>query len=150
MKKILFIIPCVPYPLNSGGNQAFFQMVDYIRHKMSVSVLFYAWTIDEEKRVEKLEDLWEDVDFYTFVKETKEEPDSPLVRNPFYYKWLKKLKMSIERKMRRQLLLAVAIGIEGQERFEEKEDEGRVLTVNPADVIHNPAEIIDKLVALVK
>ena len=86
MKKILFIIPCVPYPLNSGGNQAFFQMVDYIRHKMSVSVLFYAWTIDEAKRVEKLEDLWEDVDFYTFVKETKEEPDSPLVRNPFYYK----------------------------------------------------------------
>ena len=77
MKKILFIIPCVPYPLNSGGNQAFFQMVDYIRHKMSVSVLFYAWTIDEAKRVEKLEDLWEDVDFYTFVKETKEEPDSP-------------------------------------------------------------------------
>ena len=70
-------------------------MVDYIRHKMSVSVLFYAWTIDEAKRVEKLEDLWEDVDFYTFVKETKEEPDSPLVRNPFYYKWLKKLKMSM-------------------------------------------------------
>ena len=95
MKKILFIIPCVPYPLNSGGNQLFFQMVDYIRHKMSVSVLFYAWTIDEAKRVEKLEDLWEDVDFYTFVKETKEEPDSPLVRNPFYYKWLKKLKMSM-------------------------------------------------------
>ena len=94
MKKILFIIPCVPYPLNSGGNQAFFQMVDYIRHKMSVSVLFYAWTIDEAKRVEKLKDLWGNV----------EEPDSPLVRNPFYYKWLKKLKTSIERKMRRQLL----------------------------------------------
>ena len=104
MKKILFIIPCVPYPLNSGGNQAFFQMVDYIRHKMSVSVLFYAWTIDEAKRVEKLKDLWGNVDFYTFVKETKEEPDSPLVRNPFYYKGLKKLKTSIERKMRRQLL----------------------------------------------
>ena len=26
------------------------------------------------------------------------------MRNPFYYKWLKKLKTSIERKMRRQLL----------------------------------------------
>ena len=48
------------------------------------------------------------------------------------------------------VILAIAIGIEGVERFEEKEDEGRVLTVNPADVIHNPAEIIDKLVALVK
>ena len=64
-------------------------------------------TIDEAKRVEKLEDLWEDVDFYTFVKETKEEPDSPLVRNPFYYKWLKKLKMSIERKMRRAVIIYV-------------------------------------------
>ena len=30
-KKILFITPYVPYPLNSGGNQAFFHMVDYIR-----------------------------------------------------------------------------------------------------------------------
>lgn len=25
MKKILFILPCVPYPLTAGGNQAFFQ-----------------------------------------------------------------------------------------------------------------------------
>ena len=40
------------------------------------------------------------------------------------------------------VILAVAIGIEGMERFEEKEDEGRVLTVNPADVIHDPAGII--------
>lgn len=76
-------------PFEFWGKSGFLSMVDYIRHKMSVSVLFYAWTIDEAKRVEKLEDLWEDVDFYTFVKETKEEPDSPLVRNPFYYKWLK-------------------------------------------------------------
>lgn len=33
MKKILFILPCVPYPLTAGGNQAFFNMVEYIRHK---------------------------------------------------------------------------------------------------------------------
>ena len=26
-KKILFIIPYIPYPLDSGGNQAFFNMV---------------------------------------------------------------------------------------------------------------------------
>ena len=38
-KKILFIIPYIPYPLDSGGNQAFFNMVEYLRHKMSVSVL---------------------------------------------------------------------------------------------------------------
>lgn len=28
MKKILFIIPYIPYPLDSGGNQAFFNMVN--------------------------------------------------------------------------------------------------------------------------
>lgn len=33
-KKILFIIPYIPYPLDSGGNQAFFNMVEYLRHKM--------------------------------------------------------------------------------------------------------------------
>lgn len=32
-KKILFIIPYIPYPLDSGGNQAFFNMVEYLRHK---------------------------------------------------------------------------------------------------------------------
>ena len=40
-KKILFIIPYIPYPLDSGGNQAFFNMVEYLRHKMAVSVLLY-------------------------------------------------------------------------------------------------------------
>jgi hypothetical protein len=29
-KKILFIIPYIPYPLDSGGNQAFFNMVEYL------------------------------------------------------------------------------------------------------------------------
>ena len=43
-KKILFIIPYIPYPLDSGGNQAFFNMVEYLRHKMSVSVLLYPET----------------------------------------------------------------------------------------------------------
>ena len=36
-KKILFIIPYIPYPLDSGGNQAFFNMVEYLRHKTHVS-----------------------------------------------------------------------------------------------------------------
>ena len=58
MKKILFIIPCIPYPLTSGGNQAFFHMVDYLRHKMSVSILLYPKG-KEKKDVEKLKEIWE-------------------------------------------------------------------------------------------
>ena len=42
------------------------------------------------------------------------------------------------------VILAVAIGIEGEERFEEKEEEGKVITIDPSVVIKNPAEIIDQ------
>lgn len=48
------------------------------------------------------------------------------------------------------VLLAIAIGIEGDERFDEKRDENRVLTLDPSLVIADPAKVLDKVVALVK
>lgn len=100
MKKILFIIPYVPYPLNSGGNQAFFNMVDYIRRQMSVSLLLYPDSDRNETNLEQLKKVWPDVDFYVFTRDMAK----PAVRHPFYYKWLGKAKASLTRKMRRQLL----------------------------------------------
>lgn len=47
------------------------------------------------------------------------------------------------------VLLAVAIGIEGEERFEEKQEAGKVLTMNPSEVIKDPAAAIDKLLAMI-
>lgn len=46
------------------------------------------------------------------------------------------------------VLLAIAIGIEGEERFEEKADAGKVLTVDPSKVIADAPGIIDQLIAL--
>ena len=46
------------------------------------------------------------------------------------------------------VLLAIAIGIEGDERFDEKRDEGRVLTLDPSLAIADPAKVIDQVVAL--
>jgi len=46
------------------------------------------------------------------------------------------------------VIMAVAIGIEGEERFEEKEDSGKILTLNPAEVIRNPSATIDKALNL--
>lgn len=100
MKKILFIIPYIPYPLNSGGNQAFFNMVDYIRHKMSVSILLYPVTDSQKKSVERLKEIWENVTFYIFTKE--DGMNSLKVKHLFYYRWLDKIKGSIIRKMKRQ------------------------------------------------
>ena len=46
------------------------------------------------------------------------------------------------------VLLAIAIGIEGDERFDEKRNEGRVLTLDPSLAIADPAKVIDQVVAL--
>ena len=46
------------------------------------------------------------------------------------------------------VLLAIAIGIEGDERLDEKRDEGRVLTLDPSLAIADPAKVIDQVVAL--
>lgn len=43
------------------------------------------------------------------------------------------------------VILAVAIGIEGEERFEGKEDAGKLLNVDPGEVIKHPVETIDKV-----
>ena len=65
MKKILFILPCVPYPLTAGGNQAFFNLVEYIRHIMYVSLLLSP-EITEMNDVECLSSFWTNVVFYVF------------------------------------------------------------------------------------
>lgn len=42
------------------------------------------------------------------------------------------------------VILAIAIGIEGEERFEEKEEAGKIISVDPSVVIKNVASIIDQ------
>lgn len=42
------------------------------------------------------------------------------------------------------VILAVAIGIEGEERFEAKDEEGKVLRVEPGEAIKNIVEIINQ------
>lgn len=42
------------------------------------------------------------------------------------------------------VVLAVAVAIEGEERFDEKREEGRVIEINPSDLIKNIDEVIAK------
>ena len=46
------------------------------------------------------------------------------------------------------VLLAIAIGIEGDERFDKKREEGKVLSLDPAEVIADPSGVIDRVIAL--
>lgn len=43
------------------------------------------------------------------------------------------------------VIMAVSIGIEEPERFEEKEDEGRVITVDPSVAIKDTAKLFDQI-----
>ena len=38
--NVLFILPCVPFPLNSGGNQGVFQMIKYLRDYLNIYIWF--------------------------------------------------------------------------------------------------------------
>lgn len=42
-------------------------------------------------------------------------------------------------------ILAIAVGIEGEERFDEKRESRKLLEVDPSEVIKNPEVIFDKL-----
>lgn len=42
------------------------------------------------------------------------------------------------------VILAIAVEIEGQERFEEKTDQGKVLVVEPGEAIRAPQLVLDK------
>ncbi|MCI1665688.1 MAG: fructose PTS transporter subunit IIB [Atopobiaceae bacterium] len=42
------------------------------------------------------------------------------------------------------IILAIDVGIEGDERFEDAEDEGKVITVGTSDAISDPAGLIDR------
>ena len=74
--KLLFIIPWLPYPLNSGGAQAFFNMVDEIRKVHRVSLLLNTWNKEEEANVNALREVWPDVSIlnYDHREEQNNEP----------------------------------------------------------------------------
>lgn len=106
--KILYILPYIPYPLNSGGNQAVFNMIEAARSKHEISLLVRINNQSDNNAFEELQALWGDVTFYPFRPNShpidlmtyveKEHIDS------LQYKLCEKIGNSMTRKMRRQRL----------------------------------------------
>lgn len=46
------------------------------------------------------------------------------------------------------VILAIAVEIEGQDRFDDKRAKGKVLNVEPGEAIKYPAAVLDKALAL--
>ncbi len=109
--RILYIVPWVPYPLNSGGNQAVFTMTDHARRQHEVSMLLYVHHAGERANLERLQALWPDVTFYVFdaheeARIDNGKPASPYASMPWLRRkvceWLDYWHHSTQRKLARQ------------------------------------------------
>lgn len=95
--KILFILQYIPFPLNSGGNQATFNMIDNIRKYYDTHVLLNI-TSKEENALKELKKRWKNVTFHIF----KQQSNIDHVSLNFSYRFMDSLCRSMERKIHRK------------------------------------------------
>lgn len=81
--KLLYIIPYVPYPLNSGGNQAFFTITDHIRKYHDISILLYAHNSKDKNNIIELKSIWDNVDFYVYEDVSTTDDSSTDIEDSF-------------------------------------------------------------------
>lgn len=96
--NILFILQYVPFPLNSGGNQAVFNMIDKARILHNVSILVDTRHEEAQKALEQLRKIWDNVTFYPYQK--KELENKPKTLKFWLCEYLQK---SFTRKVKRQI-----------------------------------------------
>lgn len=106
--KLLYIIPFIPYPLTTGGNQAFFTITDHIRKNYDISLLLYVHTAKDKKNIDELKALWPDVTFYVFEPTTKKGKKHLIPVSPFEeMKWVDKMSCRLfdflEKSMKRKI-----------------------------------------------
>ena len=53
--RILYIIPWIPYPLSSGGAQAFFNYADVLRHDNNTTLLLSVHNDEEDENAAQKE-----------------------------------------------------------------------------------------------
>lgn len=104
--RILYILPYIPYPLNSGGNQAVFNMIDAAIQKHEVSLLFRTNSIAEEMAIKDLESLWDKATFYVY--NSKKDYSTSIenhvnLPNTFTCRFFDTVRRSMERKINRRI-----------------------------------------------
>lgn len=108
--NILYIIPYIPFPLNSGGNQAFFNMVNEARKVHQVSLLLRIRNDKDRENAGQLQEVWPDARLYLLdetatnaqAKTTAAEEDAGLSGvTAWKCRLFDSIRRSMERKIRR-------------------------------------------------
>ncbi len=104
--RILFITPFIPYPLNSGGNQAVFNMVDEARKLHKVTMLLCVQSHSSRMAVEELQKVWPNVKFLCYSMENGIDDSRYLskmtLKNRLLYRLYDFIGRSMKRKMARR------------------------------------------------
>lgn len=104
--KILFILPYIPYPLNSGGNQATYNMINKIKEFYEVSLLLRVETKEDEQAVYHLQKKWKDLRFFIYhspKENTKDCFNEELYPNTLSFRFFNSIRQSMVRKMQRRI-----------------------------------------------
>ncbi len=110
MKRILVILPYIPYPLDSGGNNVIFSVIDKLHKEFEFSVALDIRSHGIASRppkpshskmalVKQLEALWPDVNFFLYYGQ-EQYSETPYAQ-PWYCKLLSVLSNSLARKHKR-------------------------------------------------
>lgn len=95
MKKILFVLPFLPYPMTSGGSQAIFNGIDVVKDELNVYVTFESKATDNEN-IDKFRSLLDDkvtvLPYHVPVQSCRK----PSLRQRFYRVFFR-----LERKLRK-------------------------------------------------
>lgn len=103
--KILFILPYIPYPLNSGGNQATYNMINKIKESYNVSLLLRVETESDEQAISSLQERWKDVCFFLYRPQNTQKETSAIETYPktFSFRFFDAIQRSMERKTTRRI-----------------------------------------------
>ena len=87
--NIVILTIILPYPLDSGGAQAQYNMIDSLRHKHNITLVFPENGMNSMGAMEELKRRWPEVDFrpYRFVRQ---------LMNPSFL--LSKIKRAVKKK----------------------------------------------------
>lgn len=88
--NLLIVTSHLPYPLSSGGNQAQFHFIEYLRDKIDISIIFNVNRVNNKNALFALKQKWINVSFYPYDWKKQTDRKEVLV-SKLYRKLQKKL-----------------------------------------------------------
>ena len=120
--KILYIIPWIPYPLNTGGNQGIYNMVNAVRKEHQVSLLLCPHTSGDRHNVSELKKVWSDVEIDYYDKRHRNDTNENYFsksdqRKSKFYSYIERSMKRKQKRLSRDAYQHVDMNLLSKEQF---------------------------------